>query len=161
MAERRFGRDRWRVLAFLCGVLAVHFAAVLFHLLLCTSSPAGAALQEFYHSGNGRKETWPLIDYYGPLILLSAVTFATLHRTRIWVFVVGLLLAYGSVAATTPVYATRMVPRPTRAWGAVRAEPFTPMPHETVPAVPLLVIAMIIARTSALAKEKEEAEHGG
>lgn len=148
----------WRtLLLFLALIAAVHALIIAFHLMMLAEWPVGRALRAFYysHSARGVKETWPLIDYYGPMMLLTAVTIVVLRYRNVFLHLAGWILCCITIVGPLPIYSTRLVPTPVTTWGTPRPPPFERFP-EKAPFLLIMLIASVIARYSANAREAEE-----
>ena len=135
---------------FIAGVTAVHALVTAFHLMMLPDWTGGRLLRDFYysHSPRGRKETWPLVDYYVPIILLMVVTVGLLMYRSIWMHLAGWILCCVTILGTLPLYSTRLVPTPVSTWGTPRPMPFQ-RPPDQFPTLLLTTIFSVMARYSA------------
>ena len=155
VSETIAGWPLWQCLgAFVAAVLGVHAVVVTFHLLMLPEWPVGRTLRALYYHRHGVKETWPLIDYYVPILLLVCVTVGFLRRRSIWIHLTGWILCCVTVVGMTPIYSTRLVPTPVSTWGTPRPPPFQRLPER----FPTLLAASIF---SIIARYSMNAETGG
>jgi hypothetical protein len=140
----------WRTLiCFLAAVAAVHALVIAFHLAMLAEWPVGRAFRTFYYSRSphGVKETWPLIDYYAPTMLLACVTVAFLRHRSIWIYLAGWILCCVTIVGPLPIYSTRLVPTPVATWGTPRPPPFHRLP-EKGPFLLMMSVASVIGKYS-------------
>lgn len=146
----------WRTLAlFFACMLAVHALIILFHLMMMAEWPVGRVLRRFYYSHsppNGVKETWPLIDYYLPMMLLVVVTVRVLLYRSIFIHLTGWILCCISIVGPMPLYATRLVPTPVSTWGSPYPPPFERLP-ENSPFLLMMSIFSVLARYAAKSED--------
>jgi hypothetical protein len=151
--------------AFLGGLVVLHGIIIAFHLLMCSNTSAGLALQNVYYStqAGGKKEWWPLFEWYLPELGLAILLFFFLARQWLIVLVIGWLVGTLSLVGTSPIYATRLTPKPIMEWGSARPPPFAPITREGSngrPELLLILVAIIIARFSVIEEAKNEEKKG-
>lgn len=112
-------------------------------------------LRHFYYSNSahGAKETWPLIDYYVPTMLLLAITVNFLKYRSILIYLAGWIFCCITIVGPMPIYSTQLVPTPVTTWGTPHPPPFAPLPQNSPF---LLVMSFGLVLLKFLAKFEDE-----